>query len=133
MRCVLPLVQLLAAQQCLYEALNSSGVPPRDAQRRGRGWLPGLANIGWSNRLGWYAGFPLLLAVSPVGVITGLGFGPARAKAQLLADTLFALPRSPQPQWRGAGAPAQTPQHAAVVQATPPLVGGETPDGGNGL
>jgi hypothetical protein len=107
--CVLHLEQLLAAQQCLYEALDSSGVPTRDAKRRGLGWLPGLANIGWSNRLGWYEGFPLLLAVSPVGSITGFGFGPASTKDQLLADTLFALRHSPQPQWRGAGAPAQGP------------------------
>jgi hypothetical protein len=107
--CVLHLVQLLAAQQCPYEALDSTGVPTRDAKRRGLGWLPGLANIGWSNRLGWYEGFHLLLAVSPVGVITGLGFGPARTKDQRLADTFFALRGCPQPQWRGAGAPAQGP------------------------
>ena len=50
------LVHLLAAQHCADEALDSSGVPPRDAKRRGAGWLPGLADIGWSNRLGWYAG-----------------------------------------------------------------------------
>lgn len=107
--CVLHLGQLLAAQPCLYEALDSSGVPTRDAKRRGLGWLPGLANIGWSNRLGWYEGFHLLLAVSPVGIITGFGLGPASTQEQLLADTLFALRRSPQPQWRGAGAPAQGP------------------------
>jgi hypothetical protein len=47
------LVALLAAQHCAYEALDSSGVPTRDAKRRGAGWLPGLADIGWSNRLGW--------------------------------------------------------------------------------
>jgi len=49
----LHLVHLLAAQRCAYEALDSSGVPTRDAKRRGAGWLPGLAAIGWSNRLGW--------------------------------------------------------------------------------
>ena len=64
------LVHLLAAQHCAYEALDSSGIPPRDAKRRGAGWLPGLADIGWSNRLGWYEGVHLLLAVNPVGVIT---------------------------------------------------------------
>src|SRR5215510_12016453 len=53
---VLHLVRRLAAQRCAYEALNSSGVPTRDAKRRGAGWLPGLADIGWSNRLGWYEG-----------------------------------------------------------------------------
>src|SRR5262245_19759058 len=67
----LGLVQLLAARHCPYEALDSSGIPRRDAKRRGAGWLPGLADIGWSNRLGWYEGFHLLLAVNPVGVITG--------------------------------------------------------------
>ena len=51
--CLLPLVQLLAAQQCPYEALDSSGIPTRDAKRRGAGWLPGWAAIGGSNRLGW--------------------------------------------------------------------------------
>ena len=45
------LVRLLAAQRCLYEALDSAGVPTRDAKRRGAGWLPGLADMGWSNRL----------------------------------------------------------------------------------
>jgi hypothetical protein len=32
----------------------------RDAKRRGGGWLAGYADIGWSNRLGWYEGFRLL-------------------------------------------------------------------------
>ena len=63
----LPLVQLLAAQRCPYEALDSSGTPTRDAKRRGAGWLPGLADIGWSNRQCWYEGFHLLLAVNPRG------------------------------------------------------------------
>jgi hypothetical protein len=48
---VLHLVHPLAAQRCLYEALDSTGVPTRDAKRRGAGWLPGLADMGWSNRL----------------------------------------------------------------------------------
>lgn len=42
----LTLVQLLAARHCPYEALDSSGIPTRDAKRRGAGWLPGLADIG---------------------------------------------------------------------------------------
>src|SRR5262245_26096101 len=40
---VLHLVQRLAAQRCPYEALDSAGIPTRDAKRRGAGWLPGLA------------------------------------------------------------------------------------------
>ena len=35
------LVQRLVAQHCVYEALDSAGVPTRDAKRRGAGWLTG--------------------------------------------------------------------------------------------
>jgi hypothetical protein len=103
------LVQRLAAQRCVYEALDSTGVPIRDAKRRGAGWLPGLADIGWSNRLGWYAGFHLLMAVNPVGVITGFAFGAASTKDQPLADTFFALRRSPHPRVPSVGTPALGP------------------------
>jgi hypothetical protein len=106
---VLHLVQCLAAQRCPYEALDSAGIPIRDAKRRGAGWLPGLADIGWSNRLGWYEGFHLLLAVNPVGVITGFGFGPASTKDQPLADTFFALRCQTSPALPSVGAPAMGP------------------------
>ena len=46
-------VRLLQAPRCAFEALDTTAVPTRDAKRRGRGWLPGLADIGWSNRLRW--------------------------------------------------------------------------------
>src|SRR5262245_58645153 len=105
----LPLVQRLAAQHCPYEALDSAGIPTRDAKRRGAGWLPGLTDIGWSNRLGWYEGFHLLLAVNPVGVITGFSFGTASTKDHPLADTFFALRRWPQPGLPSVGAPALGP------------------------
>jgi hypothetical protein len=105
----LHLVHLLAAQRCAYEALDSAGVPTRDAKRRGAGWLPGLADIGWSNRLGWYEGVHLLLAVNPTGVITGFGCGAARTKDQPLAETFFALRRQPHPSVASVGAPAQSP------------------------
>jgi hypothetical protein len=105
----LSLGRLLAAQRCLSEVLDSSGVPTRDAKRRGAGWLPGLADIGWRNRLGWYEGFHLLLAVNPVGVITGLGCGPASTKAQPLADPCLALRRQPHPGLASVGAPACGP------------------------
>jgi hypothetical protein len=95
------------AQCCLYEALDSSGVPTRDATRRGAGWLPGQAAIGWSSRLGWDEGFPLLMAVNPVGVMTGFGFGPASTKDQPLADTFFALRHHAHPQLLSVGAPAR--------------------------
>jgi hypothetical protein len=69
------LVQLLQAQRCPYEVLDSTAAVTRDAKRRGTGWLAGQADSGWSNRLGWYEGFHLLLCVSPTGVMTGFGFG----------------------------------------------------------
>jgi hypothetical protein len=107
--CGLYLVRLLAAQSCLYEALDSSGVPTHDTKRRGAGWLPGLADIGWSNRLGWYEDFHLVLAVNPVGVITGFSFGSASAKDQPLADTFFALRAYPHPAVPSVGALARGP------------------------
>ena len=106
----LHLVQLLVAQPSAYEALDSSGVPIRDAKRRGAGWLSGLADIGWSNRLGWYEGFHLLLAVTPVGAITGFGFGAASTKDQPLAETFFALRRHPHPGLRSVGANSTAPK-----------------------
>jgi hypothetical protein len=105
----LSLVDLLAAQRCAYEALDSSGGPPRDAQRRGAGWRPGLADIGWSHRLGWYEGVQLRLAVKPCGGITGLGVGAASPQEQPLAETGFALRRPPHPGLASVGAPAQSP------------------------
>jgi hypothetical protein len=107
--CFLHLVQLLAAQQGPYEASDSSTIPTRDAKRRGAGWLPGLAEIGWSNRLGWYEGFPFLLAVNPCGMITGFGFDAARTKDQPLGETFFTLRRSPHPELTCVGAPACGP------------------------
>jgi hypothetical protein len=107
--CFLHLVQLLAAQRCPYEALDRSGIPTRDAKRRGAGWLPGLAAMGWSNRLGWYEGCHLLLAVSPFGAITGFGFGAASTKDQPLAETFFALRCHPQPGLTNVATPACGP------------------------
>jgi hypothetical protein len=97
-------------RQALYEALESSAVPTRDATRRGAGWLPGLAAIGWSNRLGWYDGFPRLMAVNPRGVITGFGFGPARTKDQARAETFLALRQRPHPHDPSVGQPALGPE-----------------------
>jgi hypothetical protein len=107
--CFLHLVSLLEGRRGLYEALDSSAVPTRDAKRRGAGWLPGLADIGWSNRLGWYEGFHLLIAVNPRGVITGFGVGPASAKDQPLAETFFALRRQSHPGCLSVGKPALGP------------------------
>ncbi len=97
------LVLLLHAQESLYEVLDSTPAVTRDAKRRGTGWLAGQADIGWSNRIGWYEGFHLLLCVNPIGVITGFGFGAASTHDQMLASTLFAARQNPTPRLPSAG------------------------------
>jgi hypothetical protein len=101
------LVDLMQAQQCPYEVLDSTAAVTRDAKRRGTGWLAGQADIGWSNRIGWYEGFHLLLCVTPLGVITGFGFGAASSHDQVLASTLFTARQKPTPRLPSAGRPAQ--------------------------
>jgi hypothetical protein len=44
----LHLADMMKAQRCPYQALDSSAMPVRDAKRRGEGWLAGRADIGWS-------------------------------------------------------------------------------------
>ncbi len=92
-----------ARDQCAYEALDSSAMPVRDAKRRGAGWLAGYADIGWSNNLGWYEGFRLLVAVDPCGVITGFCFSAASTVDQQLAETFFAVRAQPDPRLSSVG------------------------------
>ena len=97
-----------APQQTDYEALDTLPVTVRQHKRRGRGWLPGQADIGFSKRIAsWFCGFRLLAAVSPDGLVTGFGFGPASAKDQPLADTLLALRHSPDARAPSLGAGKQ--------------------------
>jgi hypothetical protein len=108
--CVLFWVAHLQVERAApFEALDSAAVPTRDAKRRGAGWLPGVAEIGWSNRLGWFEGVRLLLAVTPSGAITGFGLAPGRAKDQPLAETFFGLRRHPHCRGTSVGAPACGP------------------------
>ncbi len=100
------LVELMRARHFPYEALDSSGVPTRDAKRRGAGWLPGQADIGWSNRRGWYEGFHVLISVNPQGVITGFSFAPGSTKDQGLAEDFFAFRHRPHPKLQSMGLPA---------------------------
>lgn len=94
-----------ASQQTDYEALDTLPVTVRQCKRRGRGWLAGQADIGFSKRISsWFCGFRLLSAVSPDGLITGFAFGPASAKDQRLADTLLALRHRPDPRLPSVGA-----------------------------
>ena len=102
------LAALLGARKSLYEALDSSAMPTRDAKRRGHGWLAGCADVGWSNSLGWYEGFRLLTAVDPTGVITGFCFCAASTAEQS---------RRPKPS--SPPEPGRTPDSGAW--ARPPL------------
>src|SRR5436305_2336910 len=102
----LSLVQLMQAQDGLYELLDSSGIATRNAKRRGAGWLAGQADIGWSTRLGWYGGFHLLCAITPQGVITGFGFAAASIHDQRLAETFFAARAQPTAALPSVGAKA---------------------------
>src|SRR6266851_8878898 len=101
------LVQVLQARQTAYEVLDSTAAVTRDAKRRGLGWLAGQADIGWSNRIGWYEGFHLLLCVTPQGVMTGFGEALASTHDQHLAATLFAARQTRSPRLPSAGLPTQ--------------------------
>ena len=105
----LHLASVMKAQRCPYQALDSSAMPVRDAKRRGEGWLVGFADIGWSNRLGWYEGFRLLVAVDPTGVITGFGFCAASATDQQAAETFFAVRHRPNSRLPSAGSASTGP------------------------
>lgn len=100
----LHLAQMMEPRRCPYQALDSSAMPVRDAKRRGEGWLAGRADIGWSNSLGWYEGFRLLVATDPTGVITGFGFCAASAADQEVAETFFATRHRPNPRLPSVGA-----------------------------
>ncbi len=105
----LHLADVMKARGCPYEALDSSAMPVRDAKRRGEGWLAGYADVGWSNRLGWYEGFRLLVAVDPTGVITGFGFSAASATDQQVAETFFAVRHRPNSRLPSVGTAAAGP------------------------
>ncbi len=99
----LHLARSMGVQGCPYEALDSAAMVVRDSKRRGAGWLAGQADIGWSNRLGWYEGFKLLISVSPKGIITGFGFGSASTADQPLAETFLDSRRHPNPRLASVG------------------------------
>jgi hypothetical protein len=99
----LHLAEVMETQRCPYQALDSSAMPVRDAKRRGEGWLAGRADIGWSNSLGWYEGFRLLVATDPTGVVTGFGFCAASVADQQLAESFFAIRHRANPRMLSVG------------------------------
>src|SRR5437588_58541 len=100
-------VRVLRAQETAYEVLDSTAAVTRDAKRRGLGWLAGQADIGWSNRIGWYEGFHLLSSITPTGVISGFGFAAGSCNDHPLAETFFAARKLPALRLSSVGAPAQ--------------------------
>jgi hypothetical protein len=60
-----------------------------------RAWLAGIAQVGCSNRLGWFDGIHLLTAVDPKGVLTGVAVGPATVNEQLFAEDFLAVRAAP--------------------------------------
>lgn len=77
------LADLLGSDHSPYEALDSSRIATRDSKRRSSGWLAGLADIGWSNRVGWYEGFHLLSSVTPLWWIGKLPIHTKRFRIEL--------------------------------------------------
>ena len=66
-------------------------------------------HIDWSNSLGCYEGFCLLVAVNPAGAITDFGFASACTKDQPLAESFFALRARPDPRLVSVGPSASGP------------------------
>lgn len=93
----------LGTHDAPYEALDCTAVPTRNAKRRGRGWLAGITDIGYSKQRGWYEGLRLLLAAAPSGAVTGWGVGPASTNDRRLAEDLFAQRATPDPCLASAG------------------------------
>ena len=114
------LVSLLQGGHCLTkhwtvpafpQGTPNAGAPPFGKLRR----LAGQADIGWSNRLGWYEGFHLLLSVNPQGVITGFSFAPASTKDQRLAEDFFTFRHTPHPRLPTLGAPPELVEGPGLV------------------
>ncbi len=89
----------------LYEAIDGTAAPVRQARRRGRGWLVGQADVGWSTHLGWFCGLRVLGAVAPGGAITGYGVASASADERAMADVFLAARHTPTPALPGVGQP----------------------------
>ncbi|MDQ3696324.1 MAG: transposase [Chloroflexota bacterium] len=98
----------LDAAAALYEVLDGTAVPTRNAKRRGRGWLAGPTDIGKCLRRGWIHGLRLLVCTAADGIVTGWGVGPASTNDRALAETLFAARTVPQPRLPSVGTPARS-------------------------
>lgn len=96
----------LGAARAPYEVLDGTAVPTRNAKRRGRGWLAGVADIGKCLRRGWIHGLRLVVCAAPAGPVTGWGVGPASTNDRALAETCFAQRALPAPSLASVGTAA---------------------------
>jgi hypothetical protein len=93
----------LGAATCLYQVVDTTGVPTRNYKRRHFGWLPAEVELGYCTRVGWYQGFRVLVAATEQGIITGFGVGEAQRRDPPLAETFFAARALPHPDLRCVG------------------------------
>lgn len=95
----------LGAATCLYQVVDTTGIPTRHAQRRGVGWLPEYTPaVGYCNRVGWYCGFRLLTLATDAGAVTGFALAEAERNDRVLAEDAFAARALPQPAAAQVGA-----------------------------
>lgn len=100
------LAELCQALEAAYQIVDTMGCAVRNHQRRGHGWLPGMANIGRCNRLGWYEGFSVLTCITPLGVITGFGIASASTNERPFTESFLAARATRHPQVPEVGQPA---------------------------
>lgn len=86
----LRLAEQLQEPTDLWECLDATCVPTRNAKRRGSGWLPGQAALGKSAKLGWFCGVKVMACCTPRGALTGWVCAPGNVNDSRLADDFLA-------------------------------------------
>jgi hypothetical protein len=106
----LDLADRLETHKAPYQALDCTAIAVRNVKRRGYGWLPGQATLGWSNRRGWFQGFRFISAVTPEGAISGFGVASGHTNDHLVGESFLALRAHPmEGYYAAAGRRAEGP------------------------
>jgi hypothetical protein len=100
------MAEALGTREAPYEIIDRFGMATRRSGRRGVGWLEGYTDKGLCTRLGFFHGVHILSAISPDGVVTGLGVGPGSMKDQPMAQALFQARLRQDPSAAAAGLPS---------------------------